>query len=430
MIDDYDMIFLVQDDSNKDVNSDYVLGEHFDTSYLIITKEKTNAYVSSLEFANVGVTRDKESGGRKFDRFSNASYKDLSKKNIISDLKKIYAKNLIHRDKDTLRTKKIIVGIDFEKVSISLQKRILHILKESSLQLAEKKEAGSRLEKTSGTKTSKKISGKTPKKSATNISAKSQRNIPPISRLRFSFKDTSRLFSDLRLIKREDELENIETACGISDEIFERTTSWLKGQLEMKSRTRVITENEVVAFMKKQMIDFQVEESFPIIVASGKNASCPHHVPSGKLNDGFCIFDFGVKYKGYCSDMARTVYIGTPKRSEIETYFSLLKIQTDAVSEITAGVRLDSLDQSVRKKMGKNSRYFVHSLGHGVGLEVHERPFFKHDKIFQDGMVVAIEPGIYVENETENFGIRIEDMIYVSRKSRILTRSKKELIII
>ena len=325
------------------------------------------------------------------------SYKELSRKSIISDLKKIIStisKNNVNSKKDL--KKSIIVGIDSEKTSVAQHKRISCILSDSIKSLGPGK-------------------------------------------VKFQFKDSSEIFNDLRKIKREDEIENVKKACEISDSVFSDTIQWLiKSRFNNKSnnRSKSITEEDVVVFMKKNMIDKNVEESFPTIVASGKNAFCPHHTPSGKLLDGFCIIDFGVKYNGYCSDTTRTIFIGSPGKKEIAEYESLLEIQENALMLISPGLKLSVLDSSVRKQLGKDAKFFIHSLGHGVGLEVHERPFFSNDKshqeIFQEGMILAIEPGIYKNtgNSKRAYGIRIEDMVLVGKKPLVLTKAPKHLVFI
>lgn len=356
MIGNFDIVVLISSDSGKNVNSDYVLGKHFDSSYTLLTKDKIYAYISSLESDNI--SRKNHSG---------IVFSELSRKNLILGIKKIASK---------IHSKKLVLGLDFEKTSISQQKRIAKLFNDA------------------------------------------------LKKRPYVFKDASNIFSDLRQIKREDELDSIRKACSLSDEVFNCTVQWLS-----KNRTASTTESDVVSFMKKMMIDLGVEESFPIIVASGKNASCPHHIPQGILLPGFCIIDFGIKYNGYCSDMTRTIFVGTPNKKDIEIYEFLLDIQEKALDKITDNSSLESLDAAVRKGLGEKAKLFIHSLGHGVGLEVHERPFFNLDKKFLEGMVIAIEPGIYQEGKN-SYGIRIEDMVLVRKKSEILTKASKALVFV
>ena len=167
-----------------------------------------------------------------------------------------------------------------------------------------------------------------------------------------------------------------------------------------------------------------------IIVASGSNASSPHHKPSNaKIKKGFCVIDFGVKYRGYCSDITRTVYAGRPSLKEKEIYNSLLKIQEEAINLAKNNKKCSELYDFVNESLGKYKKYFTHGLGHGVGVEIHEMPNLtlnSKDRI-KDGMAFTIEPGIYISGK---FGIRIEDTILFKNRPIALTKTSKDLLII
>lgn len=156
----------------------------------------------------------------------------------------------------------------------------------------------------------------------------------------------------------------------------------------------------------------------------------PHHEPKNeKIKKGFCVIDFGVKYKGYCSDITRTAYVGKPSQKEKEIYNMLLKIQKDAISQVKENKKCSELYNFVNESLGKCKKYFTHGLGHGVGVEIHEMPNLtlnSKDRI-KNNMVFTIEPGIYFPGK---FGIRIEDTILFKNNPISLTTTSKDLITI
>jgi Xaa-Pro aminopeptidase len=148
-----------------------------------------------------------------------------------------------------------------------------------------------------------------------------------------------------------------------------------------------------------------------------------------RLKKGFCIIDFGVKYKGYHSDITRTIYLGNPSKKEITLYNLLLKIQKELIKKIKIGERCSQLYKDTLTLLDKYSDNFTHGLGHGLGLNIHELPNLteKSEDIFMNNMVFTIEPGIYFQNK---FGIRIEDDILIKNgKIQILTKIPKKLIV-
>jgi Xaa-Pro aminopeptidase len=172
--------------------------------------------------------------------------------------------------------------------------------------------------------------------------------------------------------------------------------------------------------------------SFETIVASGARSALPH----GRATDaplprrGFVTLDFGIILKGYCSDMTRTVFLGKPKLSERHTYQTVLEGQESAINAVAAGVSCAEVDEAARSVLRREGlgEAFTHSTGHGVGLEIHEPPRVGAGQRtrLQAGMVVTIEPGVYLPG---NFGIRIEDMVAVTRTGgQVLTPSPKALI--
>ena len=215
-------------------------------------------------------------------------------------------------------------------------------------------------------------------------------------------------------------VENIRQACKITDQIF---SSLVKNIKKFK------TEKDVEQFILTEIKKRNLKPSFPPIVAAKRNASTPHHIPTNKKLEGFVVIDMGVRYKGYCSDMTRTLYFGHPNKKEVEIYNLLLHSQLKSIENLNKFKTYKELCEETRKILGKYNKYFIHSLGHGVGKKIHQLPKVSHKskhKIKQ-GEVITIEPGIYVKNK---YGIRIEDTLVVKKKPEILTKSTKDLIII
>jgi Xaa-Pro aminopeptidase len=162
--------------------------------------------------------------------------------------------------------------------------------------------------------------------------------------------------------------------------------------------------------------------SFPTIVASGMNSFNAHHIPSERrISEGdILLIDFGAKYKGYCSDITRTYFIGTPPSEFMERYEAVLNAQMRAMEYMRQGVAFERPDIEARKVLKEAGllEYFVHSLGHGVGLEIHEdiRLLVGRGGLMEEGMTITDEPGIYIRGWG---GIRIEDTVLVSKSKGI-----------
>jgi len=219
--------------------------------------------------------------------------------------------------------------------------------------------------------------------------------------------DVSTKLLELRMTKTDKELSLMKKAASIGDKIVHGT---------LNSFRKFKTEQDVARHMLKSCIDHEVGLSFPTIVASGKHGAIPHHVPTKKLYNGFCVIDFGVKYKGYCSDMTRTVYLGTPSKKEKEIYNFLLEAQTMGVKMLVPGSDYRSIDKKLRETLGKYSKYFIHSFGHSLGMDVHDPlPFRTKTFEFVKDMVFTMEPGIYIPGK---FGMRIEDDVLIRKKTK------------
>lgn len=228
----------------------------------------------------------------------------------------------------------------------------------------------------------------------------------------------------LRHIKTEEEIELIKVAAQIVDEAFEHILQFIKpGVAELD----IATELEYV--MRKKGA---TSSSFDTIVASGVRSSLPHGVASEKkIAEGELVtLDFGAIYKGYCSDITRTVAVGNVRAELREIYNIVLEAQKRGVKEIKAGMKASSADALTRDYITEKGygAYFGHSTGHGIGLEVHEGPALspRSDEILVENMVVTVEPGIYLPNVG---GCRIEDDIVITENgNQRLTLSTKEFI--
>lgn len=228
--------------------------------------------------------------------------------------------------------------------------------------------------------------------------------------LRAMFVDVSSIISDLRMIKTSEEISRIKKASQVASSVISKA---------IRKASSRMTEIELARFIDAEIFNLGLKNSFPTIVASGANSHNPHHVPSGERLRGFTVIDMGVIYRNYCSDITRTCYIGRPSGKELQDYGKVLEVQEKCVS--MNGKSPKELNDYAKKELG---RHFVHSLGHGLGLDVHENPFSTYDKPLKKGMVITIEPGLY-----DKHGIRIEDDILVGKNNEVLTKFTKKLIV-
>lgn len=233
--------------------------------------------------------------------------------------------------------------------------------------------------------------------------------------------DISPILNDLRAQKTPQEIHKITKACTITSQAFNALTNQF-------SSKRFKTERDVAFFLEKFIREHDAELAFPTIVGSGKNSAVPHHVTSSaKLQKGFLQLDFGACYQQYCADMSRALYIGKPSKSEKEHYDLLHQAQIAPIKEIAANKPFTELDKISRKHLGEYSNNFIHSLGHGLGVEIHEAPSFSKEvkQVIKPNHIFTIEPGIYFPGK---YGIRIEDTLLFDHKTKILTTAPKELI--
>lgn len=236
----------------------------------------------------------------------------------------------------------------------------------------------------------------------------------------------SALMTELRSSKDEEELSCMTAAQRIAEGALAQI---------LKEIRPGMTEKEIAARLNYLMVAAGAEKtSFDTIVASGPNGSMPHAVPGmRKVREGdFITMDFGCVYKGYCSDMTRTVALGRPSDEMRNVYDIVLQAQLAGIAAARAGVTGAAIDGAARKVIqdaGYGS-YFGHSFGHSLGIDIHEAPNAApgNDKPMPDGAVVSAEPGIYLPGK---FGVRIEDvMILRPDGAQVITKAPKALLVL
>jgi Xaa-Pro aminopeptidase len=230
----------------------------------------------------------------------------------------------------------------------------------------------------------------------------------------------------LRSVKDAHELEIIKKAAMIADSAFEHILGFIKPG---------ISEMDVAAEIEYSMKKNGAEKcAFDTVVASGERSSMPHGVASERiLKSGDTItMDYGAVVSGYCSDITRTVFLGKPNEEVREIYNIVLDAQKKGIEGAREGLRgreIDSVARGYIKEKGFDE-YFGHGLGHGIGLEIHEEPRLspKSETIMRNGMVVTVEPGIYIPGK---YGVRIEDDIVINgQEPIILTKAPKNPIML
>ena len=181
------------------------------------------------------------------------------------------------------------------------------------------------------------------------------------------------------------------------------------------------TEKDVADWLKSKTKFNNYKLAFNPLIVSGNNFLDIHHEPNNTKLNGFVILDFGLKYKGYCSDITRMVYKGWPSEKDLYIYKLILDLHRTAINEMRIGMKCFELDMMIRDGYNKDRKKFKHSLGHGVGFKIHKQPTIGpySKSVFKENDIVTIEPGWY----TKNLGVRIEDTILITKnKNEILTK--------
>src|SRR5215469_6823829 len=234
-------------------------------------------------------------------------------------------------------------------------------------------------------------------------------------------KDAPPIVERFRMVKDEGEIDRIRSAVQLGAKIYDRALEVLRPGIK---------EVDVAAEMELAARRGGAEAmSFETIIASGRRSALPHGRASATsiARSAFVVCDFGVILSSYCSDETRTVWVGTPSDDARQAYEAVREAQQAAIDAVKPGITAGEVDTAARKTLRKAGfgKYFTHSTGHGVGLEIHESPRVAdgQKEILQPGMVITIEPGVYFPGK---WGIRIEDMVVVNAGGcEVLTPTSK-----
>jgi Xaa-Pro aminopeptidase len=234
---------------------------------------------------------------------------------------------------------------------------------------------------------------------------------------------TPPIIEPLRMIKNAEEITAIRAACRLGVDLFRTLTSKLRPE---------ITESQLAGELEFAARQAGAEQmAFPTIIASGQRSALPHGRASSSTiaAEGFVVCDFGVILAGYCSDMTRTVHVGRPQVEARSAYKAVKEAQQAAVEAVKPGATTGEVDHAARKLLYNHrlGKFFTHSTGHGLGLEIHEAPKIAaaQKEVLRPGMIITVEPGVYLPGK---WGIRIEDTVVVTETgSEILTPCPKDL---
>ncbi len=238
--------------------------------------------------------------------------------------------------------------------------------------------------------------------------------------------ETSSFVEELRAVKDELEIKYMREAQAITDAAFKHICSFIKvGMSELE------VQRELDRFMYE---NGSVGLAFPSIVAAGPHAASPHAQPSKRILQAgdAIVMDFGARVNGYCSDMTRTVFLGEPSDELAHAFSVMRKANEECEAKVKAGVRASLVHNHAEKVLARGgyANKMGHSLGHSLGLDIHESPAlsWKNDNELEEGVVVTVEPGIYLDG---NFGMRLEDFGVVRQDGyEVLTQSTHEMVII
>lgn len=222
------------------------------------------------------------------------------------------------------------------------------------------------------------------------------------------FEDSNNLIFNERKIKDLKEIKYIKKACKISQKALKSTLKKIKvGQSEIQIKNTL--ENEMIKYGSEY-------PAFSTIVAAGKNGASPHAIPTNyKVKKGdFITLDFGATYKNYCSDITRTISIGKPSQELMDVYKITLKAKKECEKYIKKGVKTSEIHKIANKIIEESNNAFLHSTGHGIGINIHELPSISKNsnEILKEGNVHTIEPGIYISGLG---GVRIEDDYLITK---------------
>lgn len=234
-----------------------------------------------------------------------------------------------------------------------------------------------------------------------------------------------KLLEDLRIIKTSEERDNLREASKMIDDVFTEVLKHIKPG---------ITEKDISSTIKQLIKEKNSVPSFEPIIASGPNSSMPHYMGCERVieKQDIIVMDFGCKYKGLCSDITRTVFVGDITEKQKKIYEIVKRSNDTGIKNVILGKKISEIDEAARNVIVKEGygEFFPNRLGHGIGYSVHEAPYItgSNELILKEGMAFSIEPGIYLPGE---FGIRIEDIVMLSENgTEVLNNCSKDITII
>ena len=238
-----------------------------------------------------------------------------------------------------------------------------------------------------------------------------------------SLVETENMIEKQRMVKDEEEIENIKKACKVTDECFEHIVNYIRPGM---------TERQIAREIDYYYYKHAEGISFETIVASGENSSKPHAVPTDRRiqNVDIITIDMGCKVNGYCSDMTRTIFVGQVPEYVKPVYELVLKNQEQVLQDMRDNANTKQIAKMVDNDFRLHDYDLIHALGHGVGLEIHEDPTLSinFENVLRENMVVTDEPGIYIAGQ---FGVRIEDTVLITKGGcEPLTKSSKKYVIV
>lgn len=243
-------------------------------------------------------------------------------------------------------------------------------------------------------------------------------------KVRAKFQSTHGITEKFRLTKDKGEIQFIRKAAGITDSAFKYILNFIK---------KGITEKELALKIEFFLKERSGDIAFSPIVAFNKNAAIPHYLSScDRLpTNSLILLDFGARFLGYCADMTRVVFLGTPSSRQIKIYQTVLNAQKKALSVLKIGIAAKEIDKVAREYiLSQGFPEYPHGLGHGVGLAIHEAPRLKKDsiEILKENMAITVEPGIYLDGDC---GVRIEDLVLLTKDGyEVLSKSSKDITIL
>jgi len=252
-----------------------------------------------------------------------------------------------------------------------------------------------------------------------DLSIKQFKSFKQLFSSKIKYTDTNNFIENIREIKTKTEIGFIKKSQKINEEIFLEIKKIIHKSIKSSIKTE-ITEKDIMYKIFELSYKLGAEtQSFDPIIAFGKNSASPHHLPTNqklKTKD-IILIDMGMKFNGYCSDMTRTLFTVAPNTYEEKIYNLVLNAQNTAINNIKSGIPTKIISKKAQEIFEKEKlqNYFTHALGHGVGLDIHEQPSIheKDKNTLKENSIITIEPGLYIENK---FGVRIEDMILVTKK--------------